>query len=158
MDYYRIIKREHAGRPLGYGQNAGRWNSRNVPVIYASSAVSLSMTEYLCIKGTALLRTEWSLVTYSIDVDIPSLEKDTLPEEWDSRPYSLTTQLFGDHWFRHQTSVCLKVPSARLILSVYPREHNLIINPFHPDFINTVVIKEVENLNFHLNEWATGSR
>jgi hypothetical protein len=104
------------------------------------------------------LRTEWSLVTYSVDVVIPSLEKETLPDEWDSRPYSLTTQLFGDHWFRNQTSVCLKVPSARLLLSSYPREHNLLMNPFHPDFLKMIVVKDVENLHFHLNEWASGNR
>jgi RES domain-containing protein len=158
MDYFRIIQRKHAGSPLGYGNMAGRWNPRNVPVIYACSAVSLSMTEYLCIRGTSLLSTTWSLLTYTIDIDIPSLEKDTLPVEWDSRPYPLTTQLFGYDWVRNQASVCLKVPSARLLLSAYPREHNLVINPFHPDFQRTVTVKSVEDLYFHLNEWATGDR
>lgn len=158
MDYYRILKREHAGTPFGYGNNAGRWNSRNVPMIYACSTASLSMTEYLCIKGTSLLATRWSLITYSIDVDIPVLEKDTLPSEWDARPYPLTTQFFGDSWVRRQASVCLKVPSARLLLSAYPREHNLLINPFHPDFIASVKVKATEDLHFHLNEWATGNR
>lgn len=158
MDYFRIIQREHAGSPLGYGNKAGRWNSRNVPIIYACSAVSLSMTEYLCIKGTSLLTTEWSLVTYTIGIDIPSLEEDTLPVEWDSRPYSFTTQFFGDDWVRNQTSACLKVPSARLLLSAYPREHNLLVNPFHPDFLRTFTVKGVEDLYFHLNEWATGDR
>ncbi len=158
MDYFRIIQRKHAGSPLGYGNMAGRWNPRNVPVIYACSAVSLSMTEYLCIRGTSLLSTKWSLITYTIDIDIPSLEKDTLPVEWDSRPYPLTTQLFGYDWVRNQASVCLKVPSARLLLSAYPREHNLVVNPFHPDFQKTVTVKSVEDLHFHLNEWATGDR
>jgi len=158
MDYFRIIQRKHAGSPLGYGNMAGRWNPRNVPVIYACSAVSLSMTEYLCIRGTSLLSTKWSLLTYTIDIDIPSLEKDTLPVEWDSRPYPLTTQLFGYDWVRNQASVCLKVPSARLLLSAYPREHNLVVNPFHPDFQRTVIVKSVEDLYFHLNEWATGDR
>src|SRR6478609_5924052 len=134
MEYYRIIKREHASSPLGYGKNAGRWNSRNVPIIYACSTASLSMTEYLCIRGTALLTTKWSLVTYTVEIDTPSLEKETLPIEWDSRPYPLTTQLFGNRWVHDQPSVCLKVPSARLLLSAYPREHNLLVNPFHPDF------------------------
>ena len=116
------------------------------------------MTEYLCIKGTSVLTTEWSLVKYSITIDIPNLEDDTLPVEWDSRPHPLTTQLFGDDWVRNQTSVCLKVPSARLLLTAYPREHNLLVNPFHPEFLKTVKVQRVENLHFHLNEWATGSR
>lgn len=116
------------------------------------------MTEYLCIKGTTLLMTEWSLVTYTIDTDIPGLEEDTLPAEWDARPYPLTTQIFGDGWAINRTSVGLKVPSARLLLSAYPREHNLLVNPFHPEFTKTVAVKRVEDLYFHLNEWATGDR
>jgi len=158
MDYFRIIKREHAASPFGYGRNAGRWNSRNTPIIYAASSASLSMTEYLSIKGTAVLTTVWSLVTYSVDYESPHLEKETLPAEWDARPHPLTTQLFGDKWVKEQTSVCLKVPSARLLISAYPREHNLLMNPFHPDFLKTVSVKAVENLHFHLNEWATGDR
>jgi RES domain-containing protein len=158
MEYFRIIKREHIKSPLGYGNMAGRWNQRNVPMIYACSSVSLSMTEYLSIKGTQVLSTEWSLITYSIDIEIPNLEKESLPIEWDSRPYPLTTQLFGSSWIRSQASVCLKVPSARLLLSVYTKEHNLLINPFHPDFIKTVTINNIEDLYFHLNEWATGDK
>jgi len=158
MEYYRIIQRHHATAPLGYGNAAGRWNLRNVPVLYACSTVSLSMTEYLCIKGTSLLTTKWSLATYEVDQEIPMLEKDTLPVEWDSRPHPLTTQLFGDGWVRNKTSVGLKVPSARLVLSAYPREHNLLLNPFHPDFLKRVKVKRVEDLYFHLNEWATGDR
>ena len=143
---------------MGYGQNAGRWNSRNIPLIYACSAVSLAMTEYLCIKGTSLLSTAWSLVTYTIDVDIPNLEKDNLPTEWDARPYPLSTQLFGDFWFKNRASVGLKIPSARLILSAYPREHNLLINPFHPAFLKDVQVKLIEDLHFQLNSWATGKQ
>lgn len=157
MEYYRILKSIHASNPLGFGQNAGRWNSRNYPVIYASSSVALSMTEYLCIKGTALLNTEWSLVRYFIKEEIPMLKKETLPVEWDERPYPLSTQLFGEHWQKGQASVCLKVPSARLLMSAYPREHNILINPFHRDFLRSIEVKNVENLYFHLNAWATGN-
>lgn len=143
---------------MSYGSTAGRWNSRNVPIIYACSAVSLAMTEYLCIKGTSLLSTKWSLITFEITTSAPSLEKETLPLEWDLRPHALTTQFFGDQWVRGQTSVCLRVPSARLLLSAYPAEHNLLINPFHPKFQDNVKLSAVEDLHFHLNEWATGDR
>jgi RES domain-containing protein len=158
VNYFRIIKREHSQTPFGYGSLAGRWNQRNVPMIYASSSVALAMTEYLSIKGTQVLNTEWSLITYSIDRYVPELERENLPVEWDSRPYSLTTQLFGSQWIRSQASVCLKVPSARLLLSAYPIEHNLLMNPFHPDLFTIVNVIRTEDLHFHLNEWATGDR
>lgn len=156
MEYYRIVRREHAGTPHGFSHYGGRWNPRNVPVIYACSAVSLSMTEFLCIKGSQVLATKWSLITYSIKSNIPLLEKSRLPIDWDSCPYPLATQAFGANWVKTQISACLKIPSARLLLSAYPREHNLLINPFHPDFLENITVKTVEDLHFHLNEWSAG--
>lgn len=152
------MKREHSQTPFGFGTGAGRWNPRNLPMIYASSSVALAMTEYLCIKGAQVVKTEWSLITYTIDGNLPDLEKKNLPIEWDSRPHPLTTQIFGRSWVKSQDSVCLKVPSARLLLSAYPKEHNLLINPFHPDFAAIVKVNNTEDLYFHLNEWATGDR
>ncbi|HQQ96438.1 MAG TPA: RES family NAD+ phosphorylase [Cyclobacteriaceae bacterium] len=156
MDCYRIVLRGHAATPLGFGQGAGRWNSRLHPVLYASSSVSLAMTEYLCIKGQVLVQSQWSLLTYSITGDIPYLETSSLPKGWDARPYALISQQLGDDWQRRQTSVALTVPSARLLLSAYPREHNVVLNPFHPEFLSKVKVKAVEDLHFHLNSWATG--
>ncbi|MBX7125332.1 MAG: RES family NAD+ phosphorylase, partial [Cyclobacteriaceae bacterium] len=144
MEYFRIVKREYADQPLGYGAAAGRWNPRQVPMIYASSSVALTVTEYLSIKGPQVVTTHWSLITYELLSDAPILEKDGLPQSWDARPYSLSTQFFGQSWAMRRAGVALKVPSARLPLSAYPREHNLLINPLHPDFSAKVVVSRVE--------------
>ncbi len=157
IEYYRIVRRDHVRSPLGFGHAAGRWNQRNTPVIYACSSVALSMTEYLSIKGTQVLTSQWSLITYAIETDIPSLDKSSLPDEWDTRPHPLTTQHFGTEWLESKASVCLQVPSARLLLSAYPREHNLLINPVHSELTTTVSVKSTEDLYFHLNEWASGN-
>jgi hypothetical protein len=56
------------------------------------------------------------------------------------------------------TSICLKVPSARILLKAYPREHNLLINPLHPNLLGEVKVVSVDDLFFNLNEWASGAK
>lgn len=52
---------------------------------------------------------------------------------------------------KQQDSIALKVPSCRLPLVNYPLEHNLLINPLHPDFAKKVTfIKETE-VSFAIN-------
>lgn len=123
-------------------------------MIYAASSVSLAMTEYLSIKGSQVLASKWALITYSITGSIPTINRYSLPPGWDARPHQLNTQTVGRQWAAAQTSVCLKVPSARLLISAYPREHNLLINPLHPNLLKHVKVKASEDLKFHLNEWS----
>jgi len=52
-----------------------------------------------------------------------------LPEDWNSRPVSPSTQAIGDQWIKERTSAVLKVPSI-----VVPDEYNYLLNPAHPDF------------------------
>jgi RES domain-containing protein len=157
-EYVRITSRANASKPFGYGRGGARWNSKNTPMIYAASSTALAITEFLCIKGSAVLKTQWSLITYSVISEPPHLETRTLPVDWDARPHPLSTQQFGELWVKSLSSVYLKVPSARLPLSAYPAEHNLLINPLHPDLLTNVKLISVTELFFNLNEWATGDR
>ncbi len=157
-DYFRIIQKKHAATPMGYGSGGARWNSRGVPMIYAGSSVAIITSEFLSIKGGTVVEQAWSLITYSVLSDPPVLDAALLPDDWDSRPYPLSTQEFGKIWARTNTSVCLKVPSARILLKAYPQEHNLLINPLHPNLPNEVTVVSVDDLFFNLNEWATGNK
>lgn len=156
-NYFRIIQRRLAGSPLGYGSGGARWNPRGVPVIYAGSSVSIITTEFLSIKGSAVVESEWSLVTLAVSQPPPQLDVKSLPIDWDARPHPLSTQEFGRQWTRLKSSVCLKVPSARIPLKAYPSEHNLLIDPLHPAFMREVVVLSIDSLFFNLNEWADGS-
>jgi RES domain-containing protein len=156
--YFRIIQRRLATHPLGYGPGGARWNPRGVPMIYAGSSVSIITTEFLSIKGSAVVEAEWSLVTISITSDPPQLDTKSLPKDWDARPFPLSTQEFGRQWARMKSSVCLKVPSARIPLKAYPSEHNLLIDPLHPSLAREVKVTSVDNMFFNLNEWADGTR
>jgi len=156
--YYRIIQRRLASNPLGYGSGGARWNPRGVPVIYAGSSISIITTEFLSIKGSAVVAAEWSLVTLTIADNPPVLDVKSLPKDWDARPYPLSTQEFGRQWTRLKSSVCLKVPSARIPLKAYPLEHNLLIDPLHPAFNKEVVVASIDQMFFNLNEWADGTK
>jgi len=157
-EYFRIIQKKHVASPMGYGSGGARWNSRGVPMIYAGSSVAIITSEFICIKGGAVVDQSWSLVTYSVLSEPPMLDQDSVPVDWDSRPYPMSTQEFGRNWARMNTSVCLKVPSARILLKAYPREHNLLINPLHPNLLGEVKVVSVDDLFFNLNEWATGAK
>ena len=50
-----------------------------------------------------------------------------LPGDWKTAPDSART--FGDRWIQAASSLALFVPSA-----VLTKEHNVLINPAHPDF------------------------
>ena len=127
-------------------------------MIYAGSSVAIVTSEFISIKGAAVVDTEWSLITYSMISEPPFLEIRSLPTGWDARPFPLTTQEVGAKWAKSLRSVCLKVPSARILLKAYPKEHNLLINPLHPDFRRDIRLNSVSDMFFNLDEWATGGK
>jgi RES domain-containing protein len=82
---------------------------------------------------------------------IPILERNDLPSDWRSRPHSRSMKDFGTHWAKMRPSLAIKVPSARMPLSCFPEEHNLLINPFHPDFLESVSVVGTETIQFEIN-------
>lgn len=151
MRYLRLIEDLPDRYPLGYGLAGGRWNSFGTPVIYACNCSALNFLELMCIKGSIVTASSWLLVEMDIVGEIPSLSVDNLPENWKSRPYPIATQEFGTHWAKRMVSPVLKVPSCRIPLSRFPMEHNLLINPLHRDFTNTVKLQAVEKVVFEIN-------
>ena len=51
-----------------------------------------------------------------------------MPDDWNSKPPTLTTQTIGDDFVNYNDSAILKVPS-----SIVPQEFNYLINPSHLD-------------------------
>jgi len=152
--YYRIIHARHRSNPLGYGNSGARWNSRGIDLIYSSNSISLIHVEWLSIKGPAVLKSSWLLVTIEIDVKPFTVVVEDLPSNWIQSPNIKTTQKLGDMWSKGSVSLALKVPSARLPIIAFPKEHNLLLNAHHREFLRKVKIKELSKLNFNVNEWA----
>lgn len=150
MVYFRIYEALDTRTCLGYGLHGARWNHNGTPLIYAANSVSLAMMELLSIKGPILTTGKWILSSIEVSDKLPAVDKEHLPEGWDARPATNTTKDFGTSWALGKSSIALKVPSARIPLSSYPREHNLLINPMHPDFNKEILIIKEEELFFNI--------
>lgn len=151
MVYFRLIEDLPERTPLGYGLAGGRWNSFGTPMIYACNCSALNFLELLSIKGPVVSTSSWLLVQMEITAEVPSLSVADLPDNWRDRPYPYTTQEFGTQWAKRKFSPVLKVPSCRIPVSSFPREHNLLINPLHPDFFKKVKLVAVESVSFEVN-------
>ena len=151
MKYYRLIEKTHEKSPLGYGRSGGRWNYKGTPLIYAASSSALCLLELLTIKGSAVATTKWVLITLDIFDSIPYLHPSDLPKNWANRPYPASTQRFGTNWAREMTTPYLKVPSCRIPITSFPAEHNLLVNPMHPEFTSGLRIETIDDFTYSLN-------
>lgn len=134
MRFWRICRRRYAAEAAsGTGARlyGGRWNSRGVSVVYASTSLALAAVETF----VNLEPNQAPSDLVSIEGDIPAaaavgrLEITALPRRWrESRDESLRP--FGDDWIRGGESVALLVPSAAI-----HGEWNVLLNPVHPDFL-----------------------
>lgn len=145
MHYYRLMENLPGRDSLGYGLGPGRWNQYGTPMIYCCAFSALNFLELLSIKGPVVTTSKWKLILFEVSMEIPELDPDFLPQDWKNRPYPRSTQDFGTAWAKGMISPVLKVPSIRIPISSYPKEHNLLINPLHKDFGS--VVKKIEELD-----------
>jgi RES domain-containing protein len=133
MRFWRICRRRYAAE-AATGEGArlygGRWNSKGVRVVYASTSLALAAVETFVNLEPNLRPAD----LVSIEADIPHaleiarIDVKMLPAGWhETRDESL--RAFGDDWIRGGKSVALLVPSAAI-----RGEWNILLNPMHPDF------------------------
>lgn len=151
MRYFRLVEQVNGRKPLGFGLGAGRWNQSGTPIIYGCSVSSLNFLELICIKGLVVTESKWKLVVLDIPYKTPELVAADLPSDWKNRPHPRSTQEFGTAWAKSMISPALKIPSRRIPLKNYPEEHNLLINPLHPDFLTSVKFVEERDVSFEVN-------
>jgi len=127
---YRLSSRKYpANSGLGAAHYGGRWNPVGVEVIYAAMSPSLAALEILVHYDD--LPRNYVLTTIEIpsSVSFRKLEQAELPRNWDRKVPIRATAKLGGRWVADQESAVLCVPS-----SIVPMEHNLVLNPAHPDF------------------------
>ncbi len=148
MRYYRIMSAHFYRSPFSCSANGGRWNPKGSRMIYAGSSPSVSLLEYLCVKGNAVALNSWYMIVFEIKDSslIGELDAYELPTSWNISPHGRATQNFGSAWLLEREFPFLKVPSARLNIKFYPEEHNLLINPDFPQLENK--LKVVDTLPF----------
>ena len=133
MTLWRICRRRYVAEAAS-GEGAylygGRWNSRGVRVVYASTSLALAAIETFVnleprLQPKDLVSIEGE-IPEALEIERVSLE--ALPPHWDkSRDESL--RRFGDEWIHAGRTVALLVPAATI-----PGESNILLNPAHAEF------------------------
>src|SRR5262249_18719118 len=131
--FWRICRRRYATEASS-GEGArlfgGRWNSRGVRVVYASTSLALAAVETFVnlepnLQPSDLVSIEGEI---SDQLQIARLDPKQLPARWHKmRDESL--RRFGDEWVRAGRELALLVPSAAI-----RSEWNILLNPVHADF------------------------
>ncbi|MFK5984437.1 MAG: RES family NAD+ phosphorylase [Pseudomonadota bacterium] len=142
---YCLVKKtfsEQAFDGEGAKLYGGRWNSKGQSCIYLASTASLAILETMIhIENYELLS---SFVLFQIEfssASLVALDSSLLPQDWKEDPSSISTAQIGDNWLNAGSSLGLYVPST-----ILPIENNIILNPQHPDFENS--LKTVKKIDF----------
>ena len=133
MRFWRICRRRYAADSAS-GEGArlygGRWNSRGVPMVYASTSLALAAVETFVNLEPNLQPKDLISIEGNIPdgLEISRVDLKTLPANWhETRDESL--RRFGDDWIRAGQTAALLVPSAAI-----RGEWNVLLNLVHGDF------------------------
>jgi RES domain-containing protein len=127
-----VLDREAATAFSGEGawRYGGRWNSRNVRIVYASEHQSTAALEVFVHNKPFnpnerynAFRLEWP---DSLTEGFPA---EKLPANWRVDPPPIETREIGDRWARERRSAVLALPSV-----ISPDDTNFVLNPEHRDF------------------------
>jgi len=146
VQVFRIVKTRSIRDLSGTGArvHGGRWNRKDIPVVYASENRSLATLEFLVHVPLSLLPNHLSIACLDIpsDIVVEQISIADLPKNWRDYPAPSELADAGSEWAIAMRSLLLRVPSV-----VVPDEFNILINPRHPD-MNRVVISSVERYMF----------
>src|SRR3954447_15621263 len=144
MIVYRIEREKYLDTTLqgiGASMSKGyRWNSFNTRLVYTAESRALATLEVsVHLDLSEDLPTDRYYVEIEIPDDLTILEVDIkdLPDDWDAKPPTVTTQAIGDDFVNGNEAAVLKVPS-----SIVPQESNYLINPNHSDESKIKVINK----------------
>ena len=152
---YRLVREARALDAFngeGARRFGGRWNPKNIPVVYGSEHLSLAVLEFRVNQGR--YDPDDQYVYFQFEYDEALVESvETPPADWLTRfkeDGSITAaQAFGEEWFLQKRSAVLSVPSAVIRI-----ERNFVLNPRHADFPK-VAIGAAAKLDFDPRLWST---
>ncbi len=151
MRFWRICRRRYAAEAAS-GEGAslvgGRWNSRGVRVVYASTSLALAAVETFVNLEPNLQPKDLVSIEGEIpeEIEVRRIELNYLPGNWhETRDESL--RRFGDEWISAGGSVALLVPSTAI-----RGEWNVLLNPAHPDF-SRIKFKDAKPFEFNVRRF-----
>ncbi|MGP8271750.1 MAG: RES family NAD+ phosphorylase [Terracidiphilus sp.] len=132
MRIWRICRQPYAAEAFG-GEGArrfgGRWNSRGVPMVYASTSLALAALELFVHLEPGQAPEDLVRISATLPEGEPArtLESADLPPDWWTDAALAATRSLGDGWIGAGSSLALLVPSAPI-----RAEWNVLLNPLHP--------------------------
>jgi RES domain-containing protein len=129
----------------------GRWNPKDVPVVYTSGSLSLALLELMVQDQPLRARYVSFACRVPDDIHIEQLDRTRLPDHWRTVSGMSACQAIGAEWVASRHSAVLAIPSA-----VIPHELNYLLNPKHQDF-SRIVIGEMREIETDSRLLARGS-
>ena len=138
LTLWRLVRSEFAPGLDGKGAElwGGRWNSPGLPSVYCAAHLSLAVLGYFVHLPPAMQRRTAIPEMRAVRLALPEAAVEYLDEA--SRELTVDPawcRAHGDTWLQRGAGLALSVPSA-----VVPQEHNVILNPRHPDFGSVRVV------------------
>ncbi|MGB6688094.1 MAG: RES family NAD+ phosphorylase [Terracidiphilus sp.] len=132
MRIWRICRATYAADAFsgeGARRFGGRWNSRGVPMVYASTSLALAAVELFVHLEPSQSPSDLVFLSAALPDGEPArtLQPADLPQGWWTEKALLATRELGDAWIRGSSSLALRVPSVPI-----RSEWNVLVNPIHP--------------------------
>jgi RES domain-containing protein len=104
-------------------------------MIYTAGSQALAALEMLVHLQVSDLLRHYRLIPVTFDAAlIKTLDRITLPANWNRRPTPQAVRSIGDAWIASLESPVLEVPSV-----VVPGDSNYLLNPLHPRFAKLAI-------------------
>lgn len=144
MILYRFSHPKYAHELSGLGARlkGGRWNPVGISVVYTSESISLALLEILANTGSleTLQRLQLMEIHVPDNASCQDIKLQQLKKDW-HHDFDYT-QWMGKAILQSQKTLLCRCPSA-----IVHREHNLLINPLHPDY-KKVKVQEASDFYF----------
>lgn len=132
MLVFKIEKKKYQSiyPPMGSRFANGRWNTKDMWVVYTSESIALAKLETLANCGPRIPENRFVL-TLEISDDAPLIQVTTgnLPKNWYAVPYPRELAEIVREIMSTKEYVGALVPSVQS-----PRENNILLFPGYPDF------------------------
>jgi RES domain-containing protein len=131
--FWRICRKARAKTAFdgeGARRNPGRWNHKDIAVVYCASSLSLATLEYFVHLDPEDMPDDLVAIRAELhdSVIVERVDPKTLPTNWRKCPPPATVKDLGSAWVASLRTLALVVPSA-----ITPSEDNIVLNPRHVD-------------------------
>jgi RES domain-containing protein len=132
MRLWRLYRRAHGPGLDGAGgrYTVGRWHRQGTPVVYFGANAAIVVLEKLAHLNPDALPDDLMLARFEGALSI----EDTQPADLGNIE---ETRELGERWLTRASSCVLRVPSV-----IVPEEHNLVLNPLHPEAMHMLLARE----------------